>query len=215
MNKINLTGYDIFNLQKYSYHKTKLYEIFKLPDGKMYKIITDYQKVYGNSTNYQDLIEYFEKANLQNLDYPTGVLYYNGKEVGYESKFHENYKTFDIDNKSLLEFYKFQHKIIDLLEHLHNNGILYFDFNYENFLVSEDSEEIKLIDFEPVSIDINVTKDSDLSRFFLFLQLNLQFMYSVYYGIEDKIEVNSFDEVRHYLDERINEFKNNNIRKNK
>ena len=200
MKKINLSENEIKKLETYLYMKTSGFNIYKLPNNTIYKLNSKYQTLSPGSTSFQRIVEVFEKndSNLHSIDYPTGVVYYNGIEIGYESIFHSEYDKFDIENKSLLEVYEFQIKILDILELLANNGILYFDTNYENFLVSK-NKDVKLIDFDPICIETDVNKTENSSKFIMFIKFNLNLMYILNSNLEIKIEGNTINEIRNCI----------------
>jgi len=135
---------------KTNYDPNKALRIYK--DNQLYKY------VYHNDVKYISKLTELQK-NIKLTEFPTGIVTRENYVIGQEIPFYENYETLYSqlnnikDKEKLFYFYK---KIIDILEELINNGILYKDLHAKNFMIK--GESIKLIDFEDTSFSFSDNK---------------------------------------------------------
>lgn len=83
-------------------------------------------------------------------DLPTGVVSRKKKCIGQVIKLYKDYvPLYEIANNNNIEI--LYNKIINIIDELLDNGILYLDIHENNFLVN-DNLDVKLIDFESSSV---------------------------------------------------------------
>lgn len=128
----------------------------KYDDNKALRIYKDTVGCFDNYkyTAYNDhkiISELLSRQkHIKLTDFPTGIVTIENYVVGQEIPFYENSKTLAeiIDLKSTKEIIEYYKKIIDILEELCNNGIIYSDVHARNFMVNSCNNLLKLIDFD-------------------------------------------------------------------
>lgn len=136
-----------------------------------YRIYKEFAEYKFNGYNDDILIENLQKkqSKLPYIDFPTGVVTVDGRIIGQEITYYENYQTLfnfmkneNIQNKITIIY----EKIIFLLKELYNKGIIYTDNHAKNFLV-DSNLSIKLIDFEYSQV-----KFEDINKMYMNQSIN-------------------------------------------
>ena len=115
---------------------------------RIYKDFASYKYIYhSDAKEVSKLQEIQDKIKL--TEFPTGIITIGDSVIGQEIPFYENYKTLHEIIKQLKDvktiFYYYS-KIIDILDELAKQSIIYKDIHAKNFMIKDKS--VKLIDFE-------------------------------------------------------------------
>ena len=127
---------------------------------RIYKDCSNYPYVYHNDIVLISKLQEKQK-NIKLTEFPTGIITIQNTIIGQEIPFYEDYKTLHetIENlnsiKELINYYK---KMLDILIELENNGMIYTDLHFKNFMVK--NNDIKLIDFEDDSIKLDYSEST-------------------------------------------------------
>lgn len=130
----------------------------KYEEGKalrIYKDFADYKYSYHDDAKIVSKLQEIQK-NIKLTDFPTGIVTVENYVIGQEIIYYENYKTLQEqinDLKNIKEILYYYNEMLNILEELSNNGIIYNDLHYKNFMVNNKS--IKLIDFESGSFSFS------------------------------------------------------------
>lgn len=109
-----------------------------------------------------------KQPNIKNTDFPTGVVTLDGRVIGQEIVFYPDaldmneYYSNGISDKLMLPT-KAYLKIINNLQELYDNGILYLDIHNKNFMLL-DNGEVKIIDFEHMEMSIDYIDKTYIDR---------------------------------------------------
>ena len=113
---------------------------------RLYKDLFEYPYIYHDDhiliTKLQE-----RQPNIKLTSFPLGIITMKNKVIGQVIPFYEHYQTLynKISYEDIYINYYYE-KIIDILEELLDNNIIYQDIHYRNFLIKDDI--VKLIDFE-------------------------------------------------------------------
>ena len=101
---------------------------------------------------------YQENMKLKGLIVP----YYQNSTSLYQiiknNNLNDLYKYYFHDDDKIHNLYLLLNDILDVLEELSNNNILYLDTNASNFII--ENNQIKLIDFEPQYLKYEINKEN-------------------------------------------------------
>lgn len=134
---------------------------------RIYKCFSDYK---FNGDNDDLLISKLQELQekIKFTEFPSGVVTLDGRIIGQEIPYYEEYKTLYSINKdmSIPEVLKVYKKCLLIIKELNNKGINYLDVHAKNFMVDENLD-VKLIDFENSLVKFNDDSLSiiTLSRF--------------------------------------------------
>lgn len=131
-----------------------------------------------------------KQPNVKNTDFPTGVVTLDGRVIGQEIVFYPD--SLDMNeyysngvNESLMLPTTAYLKIINNLQELYDNGILYLDIHNKNFMILK-NEDVKIIDFEHMELSIDYIDKTYVER----MINNLRMMFirtNQLSGIEDSL----------------------------
>lgn len=155
------------------------YDFYKIKDED---ILLKIQKYYQNE-NEEDNIEKLcdIQKNVSLTDFPIGKVIYNSQYCGQIQKFYNNSvslntvtrdgfelfgKFYKKDNDEIYNLMIFFNELLDIIEELVKNKVYYFDFNFGNILIHNNS--LKLIDFEEGNFKINDCTVEELQRVFIY-----------------------------------------------
>lgn len=172
---------------------------------RIYKDFADYKYVlYRDDMLVSELQKRQDKIKL--TEFPTGVVTIENFVIGQEIPYYENYKTLAdlVINKKIddlpLNYYM---QMVNILKELSDNGIFYSDVHAKNFMINQEEENTKLIDFEQRFLSF----DEDKRNLYRMQLLNLKKMITrvnEFYNYEfnksfDKI--NRLEEMQEYIHE--------------
>ncbi len=205
MKELILKDDDFDILDEFFWKETRFYLLYLLPNNILYKINKDYTSKIVNNVATKNLIENLNKyVNVGKLvDFPYGIISFDNRVIGSVSKFHKDYFPINLNNENVVEILLFQLKMTELIEYLYNNGIAYFDINYENFLTNSSKSKISLIDFEPLNVKCDNLTDNDLSRLLLNLSFHFHSMVRDSFENEGVVFFDSFQSVYNYLNTKL------------
>ena len=169
---------------------------------RIYKEFAEYN-FNGNKDELliQELMQKQDKVKL--TEFPFGVVTLDNRIIGQQIPYYPNhislYEYFKA-NKDI-DIYMIYLQILDILNELYSNGILYFDSHAKNYLINGDT--INLIDFEYslMSFDINNIR---LKKYMLKNYIKLiNHLYQLYSNTKQDIfeETNSFGETYNQIKE--------------
>lgn len=160
--QINDEGVYIY---KSKYDNSKALRIYKCFNDPNFNGFRDEQLI--------SKLQYFQPL-VDKTSFPTGVVTLDGKIIGQEIDYYDNYKQLYeikdlVTTKELLLLYR---KCLEIVSELHNKGIGYLDIHGRNFLV-DNNLDVKLIDFEPdlVKFDDNHALNVSLNNFYRMINL--------------------------------------------
>ena len=131
-----------------------------------------------------------KQPNVKNTDFPTGVVTLDGRVIGQEIVFYPDsldmneYYSNGVSEGLMLPTTAYL-KIINNLQELYDNGILYLDIHNKNFMILN-SGDVKIIDFEHMELSIDYIDKTYVER----MINNLRMMFirtNQLSGIEDSL----------------------------
>lgn len=188
------TDYDLTNgvyLYKPDYDETKALRIYKDTLG----VCNDYKfTAYDDYKIVSELLS--RQKNIKLTDFPTGIVTIENFVIGQEIPFYKNSKNLSeiIHLKNHKEIIKYYINIINILEELYNNGIIYSDVHAKNFMIYSCNNLLKLIDFDSKYLSI----DNEKKHIYKDMVVNLKNMINF---INNKININFQLTNSEYLDE--------------
>jgi len=177
------TDYDLRNgvyLYKPNYDETKALRIYKDTLG----ICDDYK--YTGYSDYKIISELLNRQkNIKLTEFPTGIVTIENYVIGQEIPYYKNSKNLSeiVHLKTHKDIINYYLNIINILEELNSNGIIYSDVHAKNFMIDSYSNLMRLIDFDSTYISI----DSEKKHFYMNMIVNLRNMINY---INDKININ-------------------------
>jgi len=118
-----------------------------------------------NDSELRQMIEklYYKQPNIDNIDFPIGYVKDDNNTIGQIIKYYQNAKSFKtiiltedyedlqkniyLDDDSLHNLFLVYLNILEQIEKLFENNIIYLDIHSGNIVFSQN--EVKIIDFEP------------------------------------------------------------------
>lgn len=153
------TDFDLTNgvyLYKPNYDETKALRIYKDTLG----VCDDYKFTsYSDHLLVKELLS--RQKNIKLTDFPTGIVTIENYVIGQEIPYYQNFNNLSeiIHLKTHREIIRYYIDIINILEELSNNGIIYSDVHAKNFMIDSCSNLLKLIDFDSTYLSIDNEKD--------------------------------------------------------
>ena len=149
-------AYDIYD----SHFGVYIYQDYK-ESNLGYKIYKDFAEYNFNGYGDDKLIQKLQERQkyIYKTEFPTGVVTLDGKIIGQQIPFYPNCVT-------LLDYIKtnininpvdIYIKVLQLLQELFLNGIIYLDIHSRNFMIDLSSLDVKLIDFDSCYIQFDDT----------------------------------------------------------
>lgn len=109
-----------------------------------------------------------KQPNVKNTDFPTGVVTLDGRVIGQEIVFYpealdmNEYYSNGVSKELMLPTEAYL-KIINNLQELYDNCILYLDIHNKNFMIL-DNGDVKIIDFEHMEMSIDYIDKTYVDR---------------------------------------------------
>lgn len=159
-NKIH-KSYDIDNYdidKNFSFDKDKIFFedsntiIYDIGNGLGFKIERSLFDKTRQSYNIEKMVSELalRQGKIKLTDLPVGVVSCKKNCIGQVIKLYKDYVPLcEIANNNNIEM--LYNKVLNIIDELLDNGILYLDIHENNFLVNDDLD-VKLIDFESSSV---------------------------------------------------------------
>lgn len=160
------------------------------------------------NSSFEEVLKYIDNLNINELMELKNIIYKKNKIVGYSFKNYKQYKSLRrLKNRNLKLKKEDCFKIIKTYDLLAKNNLRYSDFHRGNILINENTNDIKICDFDNFSI----SKDKDLSKYQLkcSIILCLAYLYNInYYDVRNVFNAKGIENSNN----QINKFcKDNNI----
>ena len=132
------------------------------------------------------------KENITLTDFPTAIITIKNCVIGQEIVYYQNYQTLTsivyqrLPEDKLLSYYQ---KVLLIIKELLDNGIIYTDIHPNNIMINLNTDQVKLIDFDPNHISFN----NDYESYFKMLT-NLKNMIN---------EINSYLKITFIAEEKL------------
>lgn len=133
-----------------------------------YRIYKTFNEPKFNGNNDDILIQrlFESQKKLDDIKFPTGVVTLEGNIIGQEMYFFKDditifdyFKNNKVNHKDISIIY---YKVLEILNKMYCNGILYWDIHGKNFMINPNLKNINIdiIDFDyfKMSFDNNITK---------------------------------------------------------
>ncbi len=171
---------------------------------RVYQDIKDFPNI--NHEKQRRMVEVLQdkQPNVHLTKFPHGIIvmdkYERQRVVGELITFYHNYMTlFTMAREEYnVYLYDIKMKVLDIIEELLDNGIIYIDVRSKNFMINKDFDDVQLVDFEDFAIDYTgtATSNESLKRMIsllidLFNKLNNSYHQDFNYNA-----CNSFDEIK-------------------
>ena len=188
-------------LYKAKYDETKALRVYKDTLG----VCNDFKfTAYDDYKIVSELLD--RQKHIKLTDFPTGIVTIENYVIGQEIPFYENANNLSqiIHLKTQKEIIEYYINIINILEELNNNGIVYSDVHAKNFMINSCNNILKLIDFESKYLSI----DNNKKDLYVYMISNLKNMIN---RINEKSNIN----FRLNDEETLDELKKEIIKKSK
>lgn len=201
-------------------------DFYFLPSSSDYLLKINKNVFRNDSKNYKlvrKLVELQPKIN--NIDLPIGYVKYENNVVGQIIRYYDNaeslkYISFTrdlynlqkhicLDDDILRNLFMVYLDILEKLEVLYDNGILYLDVHGGNFVMKDN--EVKIIDFDKNYVDFSMIRYNVSVLFLNYFRMinNTNKMFGISSTIECPLNDKKFDVVR----QKVKDFENQ-IRRN-
>lgn len=123
---------------------------------RVYKDWADYKYISheGDAKLISELLK--RQSSVKLTEFPTGIVTLENSVIGQEIPLYEGYKDLIkiIKTKQTKQIIKYYNDMIKILEELYNADIVYIDCHTKNFLINDNTNIVRLIDFEPNQISL-------------------------------------------------------------
>ena len=169
-----------------------LYQTFDNPKVayRIYRAFADY-KFNGHDDDIliQKLQE--KQSNIKLSTFPTGVVTLDGYIIGQEIPYYEGYITINELFRKYKNFdpSKIYYAVIEILNELYSNGIIYKDNHSKNFLINpnDNNPKVEIIDFDNAYTNIDDNTNQGLDNMFGNYAIMVNYLNELY-GITGKVD---------------------------